>query len=411
VQLSASITLTLHKTARKNTASIFTLVAMAVTSAVSRSTSKKSWADIVKGRSEAKVEPLRPAVSGTHRCLCTGEFLVMLGHYGWIMSLQDIDHPEADRHGGRIYLRATDLRPGCTPKQGDEVTFFLYADENGLGAEDCYCTHDPHPPQPPAPPRQHGYSRPKKSWGSLAQHTETRKYMSAAAKEFVPTVLVPLNADDGTSLVTMNPGAQEFVPAPPGLGPTLNVEATDFFSAAPPCNGNTYCPINTKRFYDDDDDASSDDGTESTASDFSGRVLVAPGLSACFVSESNPEKWSTLSSRCAQAVVEADVDSDSWCDDESDDDASCSPVQNRAEEWAAVSARCAQAVGQIHSEHPWHMRNAAAKAKLMADVGNDIRWESVLDALAELDVSSTILPPGLAPPGLAPPGLLPPGLA
>jgi len=70
--------------------------------------------------------------------LCTGEFLVMLGHYGWIMALQDIDHPEADRHGGRIYLRASDLRPGYKPKQGDEVTFFLYADENGLGAEDCH---------------------------------------------------------------------------------------------------------------------------------------------------------------------------------------------------------------------------------------------------------------------------------
>lgn len=321
------------------------------------------------------------------------------------MSLQDIDHPEADRHGGRIYLRALDLRPGYLPKQGDEVTFFLYADENGLGAEDCFSTHDPHPPQPPAPPRKQAYSRPKKSWG----HTETRKCMSAAAKEFVPTVLVPLNADDEKRLVTMNPGAKEFVPAPPGLGPTLNAEATEFFPLVPSC---TFCPINAKRFYDDDD-ASSDDGTESTASDFSGRVLVAPGLSACFMSEGgSPERWSTLSSRCAQAVVEAEIDSDSWSDDESDDDdTSFSPIQNRAEEWAAVSARCAQAVGQTNKEHPWHMRNAAAKAKLMADVGDDIRWEIVLDALAELEGPSAILPPGLAPPGLAPPCIVPPGLA
>jgi len=292
VQLSAWITLTLHKTARKNTASTSTLVAMAVTTAISQSTSKKSWADIVKGRSESKVAPLQPAARGTHRCLCTGEFLVMLGHYGWIMALQDIDHPEADRHGGRIYLKATDLRPGSTPKQGDEVTFFLYADDNGLGAEDCFVTSDPHPPQPPTPPRKQGYSRPKTSWGARAQYTETKKSMNADAKEFVPIVLVPLSTGDEEAPASMNAEAKEFVPAPPGLGPSLNAEATEFVPFGPSCDGsrNMYCPINAKRFYDDDDD-SSDDGTESTASDFSGRVLVAPGLSTCFVPEGNPEQW------------------------------------------------------------------------------------------------------------------------
>jgi len=239
--------------------------------------------------------------------------------------------------------------------------------------------------------------------------------MRAAATEFIPTVLVSLNADD-ENLLTMNPGAKEFVPAPPGLGPTLNAEAMDFVPLARGNMGsNICCPINTKRFYDDDD--SSDDGTESTASDFSGRVLVAPGLSTCFVSTGQPEQWSTLSSRCAQAVIDVDVDADSWCDDQSDDDSSFSTGQHRAEEWAAVSARCAQAVGKVHHEHPWYVRNAAAMAKLKANVGDDIRWEVVLDALSDLDgPASVVLPPGLAPPGLAPPTIIPidmvpPGLA
>lgn len=376
---------------------------MAVT--LSNSTTRKSWADIVKGRSESKVAPLRPAARGTHRCLCTGEFLVMLGHYGWIMALQDIDHPEADRHGGRIYLKATDLRPGCTPKQGDEVTFFLYADDNGLGAEDCFCTDNPVPPQPPTPPKKQAYSRPKSSWGNRAQHSESKAGMNASAKEFVPIVLVPVGACEEQNPAGMNPEAQEFVPAPPGLGPelpTLNAEALEFVPLHSAC-----CAINAKRFYDDDD--SSDDDTESTASGFSGRVLVAPGLSACFVSESKPEQWTTLSSRCANAVTDVDTDSDSWCDDEADDEA---PDGSRAEAWAAVSTRCAQAVGQVKQLHPWHLRNAAAKAKLSAKVGDDIRWEVVFDALAELDDASVPLPPGLAPPGLAPPGLAPPpGLA
>jgi len=388
---------------------------MALTNVVSHAAPKKTWADIVKGRSVAKVEPLRPAARGSHWCVCTGEFLVMLGHYGWIMALQDIDHPEADRHGGRIYLRATDLRHGYTPKQGDEVTFFLYVDDNGLGAEDCHATHDLQPPQPPPQPpapRRRGFSQSKNKWGTPI---ERKKCLSAAAREFVPTVLVPLNADD-ENVVTMNPEAKEFIPAPPGLCPSLGAEATDFFPLAGNLRSNMYCPINSKRFYDDDDDDSSDDGTESTASSLSGRVLVAPGLSTFFVSKGTPEPrqhvWSSLSSRCAQAVTDADTDGDSWCDDDSDDDLSFSGGQHRAEEWAAVSARCAQAVGKVHHEHPWHARNAAAAAKLKADVGNDIRWEVVLDALVDLDGGSSIaLPPGLAPPGLAPPGLVPPGLA
>jgi hypothetical protein len=221
--------------------------------------------------------------------------------------------------------------------------------------------------------------------------------MNAGAKEFVPIVLVPLDAGDEEAPVSINAEAKEFVPAPPGLGPSLpflSAEATEF---VPNQSRNMYCPINAKRFYDDDDN-SSDDGTESTASDFSGRVLVAPGLSACFVPEGKPEQWSTLSLHCAQALTGLDSDSDSWCDDETDDYASSAQVQN---EWAAVSARCAQAVEQVNHQHPWHMKKAA-KAK----VTDDTRRELVLDALAKLDGRASVpLPPGLAPPGLAPPGL------
>lgn len=385
----------IHKKHQEISFLISTLVTMAVTSAVSQSVSpaapKRSWADIVKGRSEAKVEPLRPAAFGSHRCLCTGEFLVMLGHYGWIMALQDIDHPDADRHGGRIYLRASDLRPGASPKEGDEVTFFLYSDENGLGAEDCYATSEPHPPQPP-PVKKQVLSRPKINKRAPPQHADPKKTLNADAHEFVPIVLVAVDAgEDDNSSVTMNPDAKEFVPPPPGLGPILNAEAAEFVPCPPLASrrGFDMCVINTKRFHDDDD--SSDDGTDSTTSDVSGRVLVAPGLSTCFVSkEGKPAEWSSLASRCAQAVGDADMDSDSWCDDDSDDsddDSYYSPQMNRAEEWAAVSARCAEAVGKVEHEHSWHVRNAAAAAKLRADVGNDIRWDVVLDALAELDAA------------------------
>jgi len=66
----------------------------------------------------------------------------MLGHYGWIRSLQEIDSPEVHRHWGHIYLKARDIRPGAALTPGCKVVFFLYADADGLGAEDCQPASD-----------------------------------------------------------------------------------------------------------------------------------------------------------------------------------------------------------------------------------------------------------------------------
>lgn len=108
----------------------------------------RSWAQIVrKGFSPDDVEdvdatrsPLVPAARGSLRTTCRGRLVSMLGHYGWITSLDEIDYPDAasSRHGGRIYLQGKDVRAGCgSLRPGSEVLFALYADDEGLGAEDC----------------------------------------------------------------------------------------------------------------------------------------------------------------------------------------------------------------------------------------------------------------------------------
>jgi hypothetical protein len=101
---------------------------------------KRSWADIVTG-STSRAPPARivlePAARGERRCLCQGEILVMLGHYGWIMALDDIEHPDVDKTGGRIYVHKRDVVDGVSLVQGDVVSFYLYADDQGLGAERC----------------------------------------------------------------------------------------------------------------------------------------------------------------------------------------------------------------------------------------------------------------------------------
>lgn len=53
--------------------------------------------------------------------------------YGWIQAAQPIDHPDAARTEGKIFLAAQDVQEG-PPVIGAAVTFFMYLDENGLGA-------------------------------------------------------------------------------------------------------------------------------------------------------------------------------------------------------------------------------------------------------------------------------------
>eukprot|EP00930_Biecheleria_cincta_P082537 TRINITY_DN72254_c0_g1_i1.p1 TRINITY_DN72254_c0_g1~~TRINITY_DN72254_c0_g1_i1.p1 ORF type:complete len:495 (-),score=102.59 TRINITY_DN72254_c0_g1_i1:75-1559(-) len=53
--------------------------------------------------------------------------------FGWIQAAQPIDHPDAARTEGKIFLAAQDVQEG-PPVIGAAVTFFMYLDENGLGA-------------------------------------------------------------------------------------------------------------------------------------------------------------------------------------------------------------------------------------------------------------------------------------
>lgn len=95
------------------------------------------WVHVVAQRNSLRALPLVPGTRGAKRVLCAGEFLVMLGHYGWVMSLQVINHPDITKHAGRIYLKYSDVRPGCELTPGRVVLFYLYVDADGLGAEDC----------------------------------------------------------------------------------------------------------------------------------------------------------------------------------------------------------------------------------------------------------------------------------
>lgn len=75
--------------------------------------------------------------SGTRKLISTkrirGTVLDWFDKFGWIQATQEIDHPDAYRNQGRIYLLAEDVQEDL-PGIGCAVTFFLYQDANGLGA-------------------------------------------------------------------------------------------------------------------------------------------------------------------------------------------------------------------------------------------------------------------------------------
>lgn len=94
---------------------------------------------MIKGESSAAAStPLRPGKRSEKTCLCTGRVQELNGVCGWILPYRQISHPDTWKNHGCIYLGPADFTcPASQLRPGAEVVFYLYADEYGLGAEDC----------------------------------------------------------------------------------------------------------------------------------------------------------------------------------------------------------------------------------------------------------------------------------
>jgi len=203
---------------------------------------KRSWADIVKGSTSTPTSDadvpictmLQPGKRGDYRCPCRGEVLVMLGHYGWIMTFDAIDHADLAKTAGRVYVHKRDVADGASLSQGCVVSFYLYADDQGLGAECCQVEK-------------------RAPWD-----------FSADAEEFVPVSDIPYQTGESkvfTSLESLggwNAGAAEFVPNPVVTATawcTSNTQVAAGIATSTP----NVLSINPAFFADDDSDDDSDD--------------------------------------------------------------------------------------------------------------------------------------------------------
>eukprot|EP00933_Yihiella_yeosuensis_P017411 TRINITY_DN1454_c1_g1_i1.p1 TRINITY_DN1454_c1_g1~~TRINITY_DN1454_c1_g1_i1.p1 ORF type:complete len:330 (-),score=107.72 TRINITY_DN1454_c1_g1_i1:85-1074(-) len=63
-----------------------------------------------------------------------GEVIEWKGKFGWVKPDVDVDHPAAKRRDGKIYVSQKDVSGDMAA--GARVTFSIYEDESGLGAQD-----------------------------------------------------------------------------------------------------------------------------------------------------------------------------------------------------------------------------------------------------------------------------------
>jgi hypothetical protein len=96
-----------------------------------------TWLEQPEVQDATSPAPLRPGSRGGRQCLCRGQVINMLSHYGWIAAFGMIDHPLAAKHFGKVYIAIKDVVEGHMLAAGNMVSFYLYVDHVGLGAEAC----------------------------------------------------------------------------------------------------------------------------------------------------------------------------------------------------------------------------------------------------------------------------------
>merc|ERR1712039_906785 len=69
----------------------------------------------------------------------TGQLTSWTGTFGWIVPMDTISHP---LFKGKVYLKSTDLVSRVGMVDGAILSFQLYTDSQGLGAEKCKLADD-----------------------------------------------------------------------------------------------------------------------------------------------------------------------------------------------------------------------------------------------------------------------------
>jgi len=66
----------------------------------------------------------------------SGRVIEWKGKYGWIQAHHRVEHPGARRRGGKIFVSMADILCATKLEPGDDCEFYIFEDEQGLGAEE-----------------------------------------------------------------------------------------------------------------------------------------------------------------------------------------------------------------------------------------------------------------------------------
>jgi len=202
------------------------------------------------------------------------------------MTFGEIDHADIGMTAGRVYVHKRNVEHGVSLAQGDVVSFYLYSDDQGLGAECCQVDQgapcslraDADEFVPSCP------SRPP-SWNMSAMEfvpmpSLTSSSLSTEAPEFVPSVLGVMNAH-----------VPEFIPAaacsnvPP---PQASITAINLAFLSDSDDESDEEPSNVSSGDFDADQESNGDDTDS---------------SCCDISDSLQQDWTFKTSSDLHAAV------------------------------------------------------------------------------------------------------------
>jgi len=91
----------------------------------------QSWG----GSAGRQMQSMAPGVKKrVSNCKVMGQVKTWKGGFGWIVPAEPVKHP---LFRGQIYVKGSDVKGTQSLEPGTMVSFYIYADSQGLGAEDC----------------------------------------------------------------------------------------------------------------------------------------------------------------------------------------------------------------------------------------------------------------------------------
>jgi len=166
-------------------------------------TAKKKAVKRAAAKPKAKATPGRKRVSEDQ---LQGKVKSWRGGFGFLTPSSPVDHP---LFTGSLFLHGNDVSDPSKLKEGVAVTFYLYSDPQGLGAEECEITDEVDEPTPSGAPAAAAPSAPSTDASGLLK----AKPKASAGGIMIATAKASAKAGSSSGVMKATPKASAAVKA------------------------------------------------------------------------------------------------------------------------------------------------------------------------------------------------------